>query len=70
MLLHHKSVVKTSLCAAAPLVTWLALTFYVEYLSPQPTVAFSSAANQTQMDIYKWQQMERTSHMESSLNAV
>jgi len=60
VLLHHKSVVKTSLCVAAPLVTWSALTFSIKYLPPRPTVAFSSAANQTQMDIYNWQQMERT----------
>ncbi len=70
MLLHHKSVVKTSVCVAAPLVTWLALTFSIKYLPPRPTVAFSSAANQTQMDIYNWQQMERTSHTAPSLNAV
>lgn len=70
MLLHHKSVVKTSLCVAAPLVTWLALTFSIKYLPPRPTVAFSRAANQTQMDIYNWQQMERTSHTPSRASTL
>lgn len=45
MLLHHKSVIKTRLFVAAPLVTWLGLTFPIKYPPPQPTVAFSSTAN-------------------------
>lgn len=51
MLLPHKSVIKTSLRVAAPLVTWPALTFSIKYPPPRPTVAFSSPANWIQMYI-------------------
>lgn len=52
MLLPHKSVIKTSLRVAAPLVTRPALTFSIKYPPPRPTVAFSSPANWIQMYIF------------------